>query len=71
MNDVITLLQAHRSIRKFAPEPLADEVVEQIVRCGQAAPTSSNIQATTVILVRDAGKRARRLPVDSAGLPNR
>jgi len=59
MNDVIHLLQAHRSIRKFAPEPLSDELIEQIVRCGQAAPTSSNIQATTVILVRDAGKRAQ------------
>ena len=59
MNDVIALLQAHRSIRKFKPEALSDAMIEQIVRCGQAAPTSSNIQATTVIRVRDAAKRAR------------
>jgi len=59
MNEVIALLKAHRSIRKFTSEPVADELVEQIVLCGQAAATSSNIQATTVIRVRDAGKRAR------------
>lgn len=59
MNDVIKLLQSHRSIRKFADEPLADEVVDEIVRCGQAAATSSNVQAVTVIRVRDADVRAR------------
>jgi nitroreductase len=59
MNDVIELLQAHRSIRTFTAQPVPDELIEQIVRCGQAAATSSNIQATTVIRVRDAGKRER------------
>jgi nitroreductase len=59
MNDVIALLQAHRSIRKFKPQPVPDALIEQIVRCGQAAATSSNIQATTVIRIRDAGKRER------------
>ena len=59
MNEVIRLLQAHRTIRSFTPSPLADEVVAEIVRCGQRAATSSNIQATTVVRVRDAGKRAR------------
>jgi nitroreductase len=59
MNDVITLLQSHRSIRKFKPEAVPDPLIEQIVRCGQAAASSSNIQAATVIRVRDAGKRQR------------
>jgi nitroreductase len=59
MNEVIALLQAHRSIRKFKPQPVPDALIEEIVRCGQAAASSSNIQATTVIRVRDAGKRER------------
>jgi nitroreductase len=59
MNDVIALLKSHRSIRKFTAQPVSDEWIRQIVGCGQAAATSSNIQATTVIRVRDAGKRAR------------
>jgi nitroreductase len=59
MNDVCALLKAHRSIRKFTAQPVADELVREIVRCGQAAATSSNLQATTVIRVRDGARRAR------------
>jgi len=59
MNDVQNLLLSHRSIRKFKPGPLADEVVQNIVRCGQAAATSSNLQAVTVIRVKDPAKRER------------
>ncbi|MDR3670787.1 MAG: oxygen-insensitive NADPH nitroreductase [Holophaga sp.] len=59
MNDVIALLQAHRSIRKFKPEPVPDAQIEEIVRCGQAAATSSNMQATTIIRVRDGAMRQK------------
>ena len=57
MNDVLTLLQAHRSIRKFTAEPVSDQQIHEIVRCGQAAATSSNAQAVTIIRVRDTDKR--------------
>jgi nitroreductase len=59
MNQVVELLKAHRSIRRFTAQPVADDLVAEIVRCGQAAPTSSNLQAATVIRVRDAAKLAR------------
>ncbi|MGE0048181.1 MAG: oxygen-insensitive NADPH nitroreductase [Acidithiobacillus sp.] len=59
MNDVFSLLQAHRSIRQFRPEPVADAVVAQIIRCGQAAASSSNIQAYSVIQVDDHNLRAQ------------
>jgi len=59
MNDVLKLLQSHRSIRAFADEPLDDEIVKEIVSSGLSAATSSNLQATTVIRVRDADVRAR------------
>lgn len=59
MNDTITLLQSHRSIRKFSGGPLADDVVAEIVRSAQAAATSSNVQAVTVIRVRNPETRAR------------
>jgi nitroreductase len=59
MNEVLDLLKAHRSIRKFTAQPVPDAVIEEIVRCGQAAATSSNIQTTTVIQVRDPAARAR------------
>ena len=59
MTDTLELLTSHRSIRKFTAQPVSDEWIRRIVACGQAAATSSNLQATTVIRVRDAGKRAR------------
>jgi len=57
MNDVIKLLQAHRSIRKFSDKPIDQETVNTIIACGQAAATSSNVQGTTVIQVTDADAR--------------
>jgi len=57
MNSVMQLLRSHRSIRKFADKPVDDDLLHEIVRCGQAAATSSNIQATTVIRVRKTETR--------------
>jgi len=51
MNDVIDLLQRHRSIRKFKPQTVEEEVLEAIVRSAQMASTSSNVQAYSVIAV--------------------
>jgi nitroreductase len=59
MNQVTELLRAHRSIRRFTGDPVDDATVAEIVRCGQAAASSSNLQAVTVIRVKDPEKRAR------------
>jgi len=58
MNDVTQLLKAHRSIRKFTDRAIEDDVINEIITCGQAAATSSNIQATTVIRIRNKDTRA-------------
>ncbi|MDE2800044.1 MAG: nitroreductase family protein, partial [Gemmatimonadota bacterium] len=42
---------SHRSIRRFEDRPLPDGVLESLIRCGQQASTSSNLQAYTVIHV--------------------
>jgi len=57
MNDVIDLLQSHRSIRKFTDQQVPQETLEALIRTGQAAATSSFIQATTVIRVSDPESR--------------
>ncbi len=59
MNDVHRLLRSHRSIRKFTDEPLTDDTVAEIVKSGLSAATSSNLQATTVIRVKNPEVRAR------------
>ncbi len=65
MNEVITLLQSHRSVRKFTDQTIPQTVLEELIKCGQAAATSSFIQACTVIQVEDKNKR--KLLVDLAG----
>ena len=49
-----TLLQ-RRSIRKYDNRPVTDEQVDAILRAAFRAPTSSNIQSYSVIVVRDPG----------------
>lgn len=51
MNSTIELLLQHRSIRKFEDRPVTDETLRTLVACGQAAATSSNVQAVTAIHV--------------------
>lgn len=57
MNEVTQLIQSHRSIRKFTNKEVDRTIIEELVRCGQAAATSSNVQAVTVIQVKNQAKR--------------
>ncbi|SDD63438.1 FMN reductase (NADPH) [Paenibacillus sp. UNCCL117] len=59
MNTVIELLQRHRSIRKFKPVPLTSEQIDAIVSSAQMASSSSNVQAYSLIAIRDAGIRSK------------
>lgn len=54
MNETINLIQNHRSIRKFASTPIEQDKLEAVIRAGQMASTSSNMQAYSVIGVTDA-----------------
>jgi len=59
MNEVIKLLKSHRSIRKFTDQPIAPEILDEILTAGQAAATSSFIQASTVIRVSNPETRQK------------
>ncbi|MDR6879162.1 oxygen-insensitive NADPH nitroreductase [Bacillus sp. 3255] len=59
MNETIQLLQNHRSIRKFKDEPVPSQQLNAILLTAQAASTSSNMQAYSVIRVTDGGLRER------------
>lgn len=59
MNKCIELLKAHRSIRKFKTDPVSREIVEELIRAGQCAATSSFIQACTVLQITDPATRER------------
>ncbi|WP_438350588.1 oxygen-insensitive NADPH nitroreductase [Paenibacillus sp. FA6] len=57
MNETIQLLKNHRSIRKYKPDPISDNELEQILLSAQAASTSSNIQAYSVVAIRDPERK--------------
>ncbi len=59
LTDTVALQLAHRSVRKFAPEPVSDEQLAALVAAAQSAATSSNLQAWSVIAVRDRDRKAR------------
>jgi nitroreductase len=53
------LQREHRSVRRFLPRPLDPGQLEELLRCGQAAASSSFIQAYSVIRVTRPEVRAR------------
>lgn len=57
MNEVMTLMQAHSSVRSYTNEKISKELLEELIASGQAAASSSFIQAYSVIRVVDAEKR--------------
>ncbi len=44
MNEVIKCLQDRRSVRKFSDIPIKKDTLEEILRCGMAAPNGHNKQ---------------------------
>lgn len=63
---VIQTLLAHRSVRKYKPDPLGDELIETIVRAGQQAPFAS--QLYSVLLSRcphPSGGKSRKNPFNA------
>ncbi len=59
MNPTLSLLESHRSSRSYTTEPVSDEILDAVISAGHRAPTSSNGQHVSVVVVRDARQRAR------------
>ena len=57
MDKTIELLMAHSSCRSFQDKPVPEDVADTIINCAQHAPTSSYLQAYTIIKVEDKEKR--------------
>jgi len=55
-NPIIDLIHQHVSIRRYTREPVTQEMIETIVKAGQKASTSSNLQIYSVVAVMDEQK---------------
>lgn len=58
-NAVLDTLLAHRSVRRFSDRALPDGLPELLAAAAQSAPSSSNLQAFSIVAVEDPARRAR------------
>jgi nitroreductase len=49
----MALLKGRRSIRRYRPDPVPDDMIEQLLEAGRVAPSASNRQPWAFIVVRD------------------
>jgi FMN reductase [NAD(P)H] len=59
MNETIRLLQAHHSSRSYKTDPISEDILDAIIKSAHRAPTSSNSQEVSLVVVRNAASRAR------------
>lgn len=59
LNDIAAQLLEHRSVRAYADKPVSDEILRVAVAAAQSASTSSNLQAWSVVAVRDRATLAK------------
>lgn len=62
-SETIEVLRDRVSVRSYTDEAVAEDTVEAVLKAAFRAPTSSNIQAYSVVVVRDPGVRAELAPV--------
>jgi len=54
---LLALLKGRRSIRRYKPDPVPQEMIDQLLEAGRWAPSASNRQPWTFIVVRDEAVR--------------
>jgi len=59
MNSIITLFDSHRSIRRFTEQAIEASLLQELLRAGQHASSSSFIQSTSVIRITKENLRAQ------------
>ena len=57
MNETIEILMAHKTIRKFTDKPINRNTLKTLIKAGQAAASSSFLQAVSIIRVQDMSIR--------------
>ena len=54
----VAQLLAHRTHRRYKPDPVPDDVLEIVLAAALSAPSKSDLQQVGVVLVRDRAKQA-------------
>lgn len=59
MSDLFSVIHAQRACRRFADEPVPNELVAQVLDAATFAPSAENRQPWVFVVVRDADARIR------------
>ena len=62
MNDLYDVIHSHRSIRKYRPDPISDDVLARILAAGSRASSSGNMQPYSIIVTTDKNIKEELLP---------
>lgn len=54
---VIEAIHRHRSIRKYKPDPVPEDLLREVLEAGIRASSSGNMQAFSIIITRDRNLR--------------
>jgi nitroreductase len=56
---VVDTIRRHRSIRRYRPDPVPEDLLQEILEAGVRASSSGNMQAYSIIVTRDRSLRER------------
>jgi nitroreductase len=59
MDDIIDVITSRKSIRRYRPDPIPDEMIDKILEAARWAPTGENYQPWRLIVIRDQETRNR------------
>jgi nitroreductase len=65
--DAITALKTRRAVRAFRPDPVAREVIEDIVDCARLAASAINVQPWEFVVVTEPAMRQRLADITDYG----
>ena len=57
MGDILSVITSRKSIRRYKPAPVPDEMIDKILEAARWAPTGMNLQPWRLIVVRDPETR--------------
>ncbi len=59
MSDIIDVITSRKSIRRYTPDPVPDDMIDKILEAARWAPTGENYQPWRLIVIRDKETRNR------------
>ncbi len=57
--DVLEAIKSRRSVRRFKSDPVAEDLIVQLIDMGRRAPSGRNVQPIEFVVVREEKDRAR------------